>query len=685
MATRFMIRSLATGLMTFILAGSSATAADPASISIDVTRPVHRIPDSLWGIFFEDINHAGEGGLYAELVQNRDFEASTIPEGWRVDGTNIYTPLGRKVQKWFANDLPGWSLVAEDGAEGNIALESASPLNDRNPHSLRLTVKKRGGRCGVANGGFRGMNFSAGEWYDLSFYARTETNAHFGVVVSLENEDGRTLCERATLPEVGGDWKKYTIGLHARHSEPRGRLVLELSDPGTIWLDVVSLFPRRTFRNRPNGMRRDVAQLLADLHPAFLRFPGGSVVEGLTLGNRIQWKDTVGDISRRKGGYDLWGYYTTGGLGFHEYLQLAEDLGAGPIYVINSGMSCQSRGPNEIVPDADLREYVQDSLDALEYAMGPATSHWGAQRAANGHPEPFHIQYVEIGNENSGPVYRKHYRLYHDAIKATYPDITTIATSSLQEEPVEFVDDHFYLYPFAFLRMADYYDGADRKGPRIYVGEFAASRGVGRGNLLGALAEAVFMLNIEKNSDVVNLCSYAPLLGNAGRQNPPSSLIILDSSRSAGRSSYQIQKLFNANRPGFVLDTRVRAPRVPVTLQAPRVSVTDSEIYQLYALAGLDSNRGEVVIKVVNPTDLPATASITLKGATHLTGTGRVITLGNTEATAENTLDRPDRILPVETDFNGTTPQFSYRFASNSLTILRLPISKPALVGAERQ
>ena len=301
----------------------------------------------------------------------------------------------------------------------------------------------------------------------------------------------------------------------------------------------------------------------------------------------------------------------------------------------------------------------------------------GLPTAANGHPEPFHIRYVEIGNENGGPDYQQHFRQFHDAIKARYPEIVTIATCPLQEEPAEFVDDHFYLYPFAFLHMADYYDAADRKGPRIYVGEYSASRGVGRGNLLGALAEAVFMLNLEKNSDVVQLCSYAPLLGNVRQPNLPASLILLDGSRSAGRSLYQVQKLFNDNRPDVVLATQVRASLVPVTLRAPRISVTDPEIRQVYALAGLDSKRGEVIIKVVNPSPQSASAFVTIKGVRHLTPTCSAVTLGNAEATAENTLDRPDRILPVETRFQATLPSFSYHFGSNSLTILRLPVSSP--------
>lgn len=657
---------LATLFATLFLAASAASAAEPATIAIDVAKPGHAVPTTLWGIFFEEISHAGEGGLYAEMVRNRDFEASVVPAGWHVDGTHVSTPRGWRTRLWFTNDLPGWSQVEDGGAEGQIALDSSSPLNDRNPHSLRITVTKRGARCGVANSGFWGMNFQAGQWYDLTFYARTERNRHFGLIVSLESIDGKEVCERETLPEVGGRWRKYTLSLHARQSDPKGRLVITLSDPGTIWLDVVSLFPRHTFRNRPNGMRPDLAQMLVGLHPAFLRFPGGCVVEGCTMANRFRWQDSIGDIAQRKGGFDLWGYYTTYGLGFQEYLQLAEDLGAEPVYVINSGMSCQARRPNETVSDADLHRYVQDSLDALEYAMGPVTSKWGALRAANGHPAPFPIKYVEIGNENHGPAYLKHYKIYYDAIKAKYPHIITIADTRLRDAPVEYVDDHFYVRPARFFHMWDYFDDVPRNGPKIYVGEYAVNRGVGHGNLFGALAEAVFMLDMEKNSDLVKMCSYAPLFENVNQPDWPVNLIRFDSSRCVGRSSYQVQKLFAENRPDVVLPTRVTAPEV---------SARDIRVHEFYALAGLDERRHEVVLKVVNPTATPVAASIDLRGVTRVTAPGTIFTLGNANATAENTLDHPNFVVPVKSVYPAPDPEFTYHFTPNSLTVLRLPVA----------
>jgi len=661
-------------------------------ITVDAKAPQRAVSPEMYGIFFEEISHAGDGGLYAELVQNRDMEASTIPQGWKVDDSNnVLTPLGWRTRRWFKTDLPGWSFLAEGGGEGSMQLDVNTPLNDRNPHSLRMTVTKRGTRCGVVNSGYWGMAIQAGEWYDATFYARTEGQGQgprprgVGLVFSLESAHGGKLCARVTIPEVGGPWRRYTLSLQANASDPNCRLVITPIEPVTMWLDVVSLFPRKTFKDRPNGMRRDVAQMLADLKPGFLRFPGGCVVEGCTLYNRFRWKDSIGDISQRKGDFNLWGYYSTYGLGFHEYLQLAEDLGAEAMVVCNVGMSCQARRPAEVADADTLRSYVQEALDALEYAMGLATSEWGAKRVANGRTQPFRIKYVEIGNENWGPDYLRHYKVFYDAIKAKYPQIITIADApprgQQSPEPIEIIDDHFYVSPARFFGMANQYDDADRKGPKIYVGEYAVNRGVGTGNLLGGLSEAVFMLAMERNADVVRMCSYAPLFENVSQRNWPVNLIQLDSSRCVGRSSYQIQRLFAAHRPDVVLQTQVQAPQVELTGvpalfggggQPEGQTSQWLKVRQVYALAGLDSKRGEVVIKAINPTPSAVTGTVTLKGLTKLGTKAKVYTLAHADATAENTLDAPNVIVPKESEMAVAGVQFPVNLPANSVTILRL-------------
>jgi alpha-L-arabinofuranosidase len=418
------------------------------------------------------------------------------------------------------------------------------------------------------------------------------------------------------------------------------------------------------------------------MKPGFLRFPGGCVVEGVTLHNRIRWKDSIGDIAQRRGDFNLWGYYNTYGLGYHEYLQLAEDLGAEAMYVVNCGMSCQARRPAQIAGASELQFYVQDTLDALEYALGPATSEWGAQRAANGRAEPFKLKYIEIGNENHGPDYERHYKVFHDAIKAKYPRIITIADVRMAGNPVEIVDDHFYVDPGRFFNMANSYDDADRNGPKIYVGEYAVNRGVGTGNLLGALSEAVFMLSLERNADIVVMCSYAPLFENVNQRNWPVNLILLDSARCAGRSSYQMQKVFAMNRPDVVLQTQVEAPEVELAgIRAssgrgrrggPQEPARTLKVRQLYALAGLDALRGEVVVKVVNPTPAPVIGRVALKGLSKLGDRAKVITLGHADVHAENTLDYPNVVVPVESEMTVAGAEFPATFSANSLTVLRL-------------
>jgi alpha-L-arabinofuranosidase len=673
------------------------TAAPQPLITVDAGAPRRAVSPEMYGIFFEEISHAGDGGLYAELVQNRDMEASTIPTGWRQDPNQpgqLVKPLGGTVNTWFDSDLPAWSPVAEGGARGAMTLDVNNPLNDRNPHSLKLVVTSKGTRCGIANSGYWGMNIQAGEWYDATFYARTESGGGprgggrgVGLVFSLETGRGKKVCARATIPEIGGAWRKYTLALHAEASDPNCRLVITPIEPTTMWFDVVSLFPRKTFKNRPNGMRADVAQMLVDMKPGFLRFPGGCVVEGYTLPTRFRWKDSIGDIAQRKGGFNLWGYYTTYGLGFHEYLQLAEDLGAEAMYVCNVGMSCASRRrlPQETATEPnDVQAFVQGALDALEYAMGPATSEWGAKRVANGRAEPFRIKYVEIGNENGGPVYQAHYEVFYEAIKAKYPQVTTIADQRMQNMPIEFVDDHFYVNPARFFDMANQYDDADRNGPKIYVGEYAVNNGVGTGNLLGGLAEAVYMFNMERNCDIVKMCSYAPLFENVNQRNWSVNLILLDSSRVVGRSSYQIQKLFAAHRPDVVLQTEVKAQMVALEgvpagrgrgrgpAQPETTPPQWAQVQQVYALAGLDLKRGEVIIKAVNPTPSPVTATVTLKGLTKVGAKAKVYTLAHADAKAENTLDKPNVIVPKESDMTVAGAQFPVNLPANSVTILRL-------------
>lgn len=557
MKTVARVSLLVSGVMA---AWPSPAAASSAVIDIAAEQAGVKVSPTLWGVFYEEINHSGDGGIYAELLQNRAFEEMQVAAGATMEGDVMVTPKGFKHGKWYKSELHAWSPVADGGAKVSIALDDANPLNGQTPHSLRLEVSRIGARAGVANEGYWGMSVKAGASYDLSFYARAAGAQT--ITARLESADGKSVYAESEVPGVAGDWRRYACKVSATGTDPKARLTLCVSIPGTVWFDVVSLFPK-TFKDRPNGMRQDLVEKLLDLKPAFFRFPGGCVVEGVTLENRIQWKRTIGDIASRPGRWNLWGYHNTEGMGFHEYLQLCEDLGSEPMYVVNAGLSCAYRHEEAVTRSEDLQPFIQDTLDALEYANGPATSKWGALRAKNGHPEPFNIKYVEIGNENFGPKYFQNYRPFHEAIKAKYPDIITIADCPIPDAPVEIIDEHYYVDPHWFFANERKYDTYDRKGPKIYVGEYAVNKNVGSGNLLGALSEAAFMIGMERNSDIVTMASYAPLLENVNNRAWPVNLIRFDSSRSVGRSSYHVQTMFSAHRPDVTLKTTVSEPDQP--------------------------------------------------------------------------------------------------------------------------
>ncbi len=549
---------------------AAAGSESPATLQVQVDAGGRRIqvsPD-LYGIFFEEINHAGDGGLYAEMVQNRTFEENELSAHMRLVDGNVVTDNGWWYRWKPRTELHGWSVVAGDGSEVAIALDQTYPLNEQSPHAIRVDVRTVRGAAGFANEGYWGMSVIQGGQYLLSFYARSDQQVP--VTATLENADGTEVYAEAAVDKVGGPWRQYHCSLTSRGTDPQARLVIRFDRPVTMWFDIVSLFPQHTYKGRIPGLRADLVGKLEELRPRFLRFPGGCVVEGCTLDNRIQWKRTVGDIAQRPGHWDLWGYRTTDGLGFHEFLQLAEDLNAEAMYVCNVGMSCQARHAEVVTdPDEILSVYVQDTLDALEYALGSPDSQWGSLRARNGHPEPFKIKYVEIGNENHGPDYQRAYRLFYAAIKARYPEIITIADQPIPDAPVEMVDEHYYVAPEWFFAHADRYDTYDRQGPKIYVGEYAVNNDVGSGNLLGALSEAAFMLGMERNSDLVMMASYAPLFENVHDREWPVNLIRFDSSRVIGRSSFYVQKMFSEHLPTTMVETRISGPET-ARLREPR-------------------------------------------------------------------------------------------------------------------
>ena len=511
------------------VAPEKAPPTQKAAIRVQADQPGAKIAPTLYGLFFEEINHAGDGCLYAELVRNRSFED--------------------------ADKIDPWTLVTGGTRTGEIAIEKEKPLSAKNPQSLRVKIGGTGeGRVGVANPGFWGIALKKGEKYRLSFYARAADGFAGPLIVTLESADGGKKYAEAKIGGIDANWTPAASTLTASDTDPAARLVIAADKPGTVWIDVVSLFPQDTWNGRENGLRADLAGMLADMKPAFVRFPGGCWVEGDTLQFATRWKKTIGDIADRWSQRNLWGYTSPNGLGFHEYLLMCEDLKAEPLFVINCGMSHK-----ENVPMDQMQEWVQDALDAIEYCNGPADSKWGGLRAKAGHPAPFNLKYMEIGNENGGPAYDERYALFHDAIKAKHPEMRLIADGRIKSRPMDIVDEHFYNSPEFFMGQARRYDKYDRAGPKIYVGEFAVTRGAGKGSLIGALGEAVFMTGFERNADVVIMSSYAPLFVNVNDRKWNPDLIQFDSSRVAGIPSYYVQKLFAVHRPDVVLPVEVQA------------------------------------------------------------------------------------------------------------------------------
>lgn len=519
---------------------------DPAGVKVrvDVAQKGVEISPTLYGIFYEDINFASDGGLYAELIRNRSFEYDAEkPEHWKAEGANI-------------------SLTTE------------GMLNEKQGHALRMETITAGG--GVSNEGYWGINAVAGTRYKLSFWVAPLQLPRGGetLVASLKSKDGTVLGQtsftlqasskgRKTVPNRGreeGLWRKIEGTIIAEASDPQAVFHLQMEKPGTVLLDVVSLFPP-TFKGRENGCRIDLAEKLEAIHPAFMRFPGGCYVEGSKKPeNAYHWERTVGPIERRPGHMNAnWGYPTTDGLGFHEFLQLCEDLGAKPLYVVNVGI-----WHGGCTPLNELQPWIDECLGALEYANGPVTSHYGKMRAENGHPEPFNIAYIEIGNENynyrmednreQSDHYPERYRMFYDAIKARFPEVQCIGNTEAwgtdhpswrNEHPVDIIDEHYYRSPAWFVGQYHRFDNYDRRGPIIYPGEYAVTQGYGTtGNMNAAMGEAVFMMGMENNADIVRMSSYAPIFANENSIQWRPDMIRFNCSQSFGTPSYWVQQLF---------------------------------------------------------------------------------------------------------------------------------------------
>ena len=632
-----------------------ATASGASTITINAGQPGAKINPAMWGVFFEDINFGADGGLYAELVKNRGFE--------------------------FPEPLMGWIKISPSIANGTLSIRDDAPFNANNSHYLRIQ-SDAAAPFGVSNEGFRGMGVRKGEAYNFSAQIRQIGGAPI-LRVQLFGGDG-TLLDSADLKDFSGNWQKFSATLHPKDTDAAARLSITLVGKGTLDLDFVSLFPEHTWKNRPGGLRADMVQALADLHPGFMRFPGGCIVEGSVLERRYQWKNTIGPVEERKLLINRWNYeflhrptpdyYQSFGLGFFEFFQMCEDIGAQPLPILNCGMACQFNS-GELCPIDELEPYIQDALDLIEFANGPASSTWGAKRAAMGHPEPFHMKMMGVGNEQWGQQYIDRYMKFAAAIKAKYPDIQLVsaagpesaddrfkfAWSKLRELHADIVDEHSYALPNWFYENTHRYDKYDRNGPKVFMGEYAAQSVAvvstkNRNNLECALAEAAYLTGLERNADVVRMASYAPLFSNTEAWQWTPDLIWVDSLRVSPTPNYFVQQLFSCNRGDEVLPT----------------DLSSDPGQKLFANAVHDDKTGEVILKVVNGNDTPAAIDIKIAGATKVNAQAKAIILAGTNLRDENTMDLPDTVKPTESSVTIAGNNFTRTFEPRSLTILRV-------------
>lgn len=615
--------------------------------TVQTNKPGAPIQPTMYGLFFEDINYAADGGLYAEMIKNRSFE--------------------------FPQNLAAWVTY------GDVQLQNDGPF-ERNPHYVRLASAGHNEKhTGLENEGFFGVTYKKGEDYRFSVWARSPQGKPAKIRVELENPASMHNSQVDAKKEITIDskeWKKYEVTLTPDKDCTKGKLRIFLVKPDTTPVDLehISLFPAKTWQGHENGMRTDLAQKLADLKPGIFRFPGGCIVEGTDLDTRYQWKNTVGPVENRPVNENRWhytfphrfypDYYQSGGLGFYEYFLLSEEIGAEPLPVLSVGLACQFQNHEESahVPVAELEPYIQDALDLIEFANGGTDTKWGALRAEMGHPAPFNLKFIAIGNEQWGPEYPEHLAPFVQAIRKAYPDMKIVGSSGPDSEGQQFdylwpemkklgadlVDEHFYRPEKWFLAEGNRYDNYDRKGPKVFAGEYAChGKGKKWNHFNAALLEAAFMTGLERNADVVHMATYAPLFAHIEGWQWRPDMIWFDNSASFPTASYYVQQLYSHNKGTNVL---------PANLNGKPAAGNEDQ-NGLFASAVLDKNTGEYIVKVANTSSTAQPFDIRLAGLKkkESIASATVTTLSSPDPDAENSLENPNLIVPVTTEISNSS------------------------------
>jgi alpha-L-arabinofuranosidase len=614
----------------------TAPKVQPATLKIDAAHPGPQVNPMFYGLMIEEINHSLDGGLYGELIQNRAFKDAPA------------TPAH-------------WSLIQTNGGSGSIALDITQPVSGTGlTTSLKVNVS-HGQRVGVANDGYWGIPVKPFTVYRASFWAKAGNGFSGPLNLDIESADGARIYAKALVPQITDDWAKYTVLLATLWVTPieAARFVVSIGSPGTFWLTEVSLF-QPTYQDRPNGNRIDLMRKMAGLDPSFLRMPGGNYLEGNTIAECYQWKQTIGPIEKRPGHPGTWGYRSDDGLGLLEFLEWCQDLHMQPLLAVWAGYALDG---THVHPGADLQPYVQDALDEIQYVTGGTNTTWGRQRATDGHPAPFPLQYVEVGNEDffdTSKSYDGRFAQFYDAIKAVYPNLKVIATDRITNplRTPDLIDDHFYNTPRAMARTSNQYDSYSRTAPKIFVGEWASQEGRPTPDLNAALGDAAWLTGLERNSDVVLLEAYAPMLVNvnSGASQWPTNLIGYDALQSYGSPSYYVQQMFSGNHGDVVL---------------PSTLTTTGNGSEVYASVTRDSRSGTIYLKVVNLAGEVQPLKVTINSG-DVASAGRAIVLTSRSPQDTNTLTAPRNIVPVTTRAGDLGRNFDYRFQPYSVTVLQI-------------
>ena len=650
-------RSLITALAATAILSANAQTSMPLTIKANELKAT--IQPTMFGVFFEDINMGADGGLYAELVKNRSFE--------------------------FANPLMGWKEQRQGGGS-NVLIVNRND-HSANPRFARVTVGSSKS-YGLTNEGFRGMGIKKDNGYDFSIWAAMHDGGFTTIKAELVSETGAKLGSASVLVS-GSEWKQYKVSFTTNATEPKAKLNVWFEGKSVVDVDMISLFPQDTWKRRPGGLRADLVQLLADMKPGFIRFPGGCIVEGRDLVNRYQWKKTVGKIEDREVIVNRWNmefahrptpdYYQSFGLGFFEYFQMAEDIGAEPLPILNCGMACQFNTA-EVVATENLDPYIQDALDLIEFANGSTDTKWGKLRADMGHPSPFNLKLMGVGNENWGSQYIERVKIFTKAIKDKYPNIKLVNSSGtdqsgerfdylngeLRKMNADIIDEHYYRDPNWFKQNARRYDSYDPKSSKVFAGEYAAqSKGIAsidnKNNWLCAMSEAAFMTGLERNAGVVYMASYAPLFAHVDGWQWTPDLIWMDNLRSYGTPNYYVQKLFSLNKGSQV---------VPILLNNDVVAGQDS----LFATASIDHKTNELLIKVVNTSDKDITKQFVFEGIKMLDSKGMITLLKSNDLSKVNSLDDPKSLSPTETALTVTGKKMDIVLPAYSMQVIKVKI-----------